>query len=188
MATKPPAKKAPARASTRKPTSKWIRNLHNCVVHVRVGKHKDPEHLNLEPRGTSGDTLAVDAQFTNDGSFVAGIGTLFEVITETEARDLQASYPSRGYRPHGEVQMVRPEDTEIMIAPDWDGEGRRPDLVQKHPTGMITTDVPGADAGLHAQIQEAEDRNAALPPEAKKPQRVVLERASGQDNRASLGK
>ncbi len=197
-----PAKKttAPAPAKARKPrapkpTARWIRNLHNREVHVRMGAHKDPTRISLNPRGNSGDTQLIAVEFLGDGSFLSGIGTLYEIITETEALALRgASSPFR--RPLTEVIVEDSEQNTIASAPDWDGKGGNRTLEElrqiQRSTAMNVTDLPGSDEGLHAHLrmeaaaEEALLRNKATPPGVQFPQRVIVEEAKGVDNRGSL--
>jgi hypothetical protein len=164
-------------------------------VHVRYGSHKEPEQLNLSSRATPGDIGIVDAQYANDGSFLAGIDTLYEVITETEANKIKQSYslPKRQAR---EVEVITEEDSNFLTAPDWDGKGHNNPLQQTRTFGANPNfaDVPGSDVPLHNALREnakAQDTDAnrkpsALPPNAFS-QKVVVEKASGDTNQHTLG-
>jgi hypothetical protein len=174
-------RKTPAKPRATKPKAYYVRNIHNRVVHVRYGKHKDPEQLNLNPRGTPGDIGIVDAQYANDGSFLAGIDTLYEVITETEANQAKQSYvlPTRQEK----VEVVTDADSTILTAPNWDGKGRNNPLQQTRTFGATPAyaDIPGSDTPLHNALREeakAQDPQSVLPPNAF-PQKVVVEKASG---------
>ena len=196
------AKKAPAKSTTpRAPrkTAKTIRNLRGTVVHARLFSvsPKDPFRIALNPRGRQGDTTVIPVALQEDPTFLAGVGVLWEVITATEAKQLQDEYAPVGYLGRMDApQVIRPEDTTVMKAKDWDGTGRRaPEdreiertsqgkqaSEREYGTGLHTTDVPGSDTGLHAQLKAAQEAGeAALPPNVDvSSRRVVIERVKGQ--------
>lgn len=192
------AKKAPAKASTtpRAPrkTAKTIRNLRGTVVHARLYSvsPKDPYRIALNPRGTVGDTTVVPVALQDDPTFLSGIGVLFEVITATEAKQLQGGYAPVGYLGRTDSpEIVRPEDTTVTSAPDWDGKGRLPQdrevtrtsqgkqaSEREFSTGMHTTDVPGSDTGLHAMLKAGQE---AIPADVDiTSRRVKVERVKGE--------
>jgi hypothetical protein len=190
-ARKTPAKPKAAARAPRK-TAKAIRNLRGMTVHARLyGKTpKDPFRIALNPRGQHGDATIVPVELIEDPTFVSGVGVLFEVITQTEFNEL--AYSQRvGYIERTDAPVIiRPEDTTVATAPDWDGKGRRPQdvAVQRTPqgrqaserefsTGMHTADVPGSDAALHQMLSAG---NEALPDGADiASRRVVVERVRG---------
>lgn len=171
---------AAKRTRTPRKTGKWIRNLHNSVVHLRLGSRKDPTEVNLEPRGMPGDLDFVPPELIEDGTFVASVNMLVEVITETEANMIRAAYSGiGGYQPTTAVEIIREEDSVISAIPNPDTDiqanprgrvNRRPtsdrELAQQpHRTNMNVVDVPGSDAGLAAQFAAAQQE--ALAAEAK---------------------
>lgn len=192
--TAPAVEKAPARkprASTPRPTAKTIRNLRGTVVHARL-LSQDPEkpfRIALQPRGLQGDTTTVPATLISDHTFVSGVDVLWEIITTTEAR--QVEYQPVGYLGRTDApQVIRPEDTTIASVEDWDGKGRVPQ--QRTPTGrqaserefgtgLHTTDVPGADAALHQQLRQAQKAGETAMPDGVDiaSRQVVIERARG---------
>lgn len=201
-AKKPAAVKkvtAPKKAAAPRRTAKTIRNLRGTVVHARLLSvtPKDPFRIALNPRGASGDTTTIPVALIDDNTFLAGIGVLWEVITATEAREL--SYRPVGYLGRTDSPVIiRPEDNTLLTADDWDGKGRRTpeergkvvrergrDLTaadREFGTGMHTTDVPGSDTGLHAQLKAAQEAGVeAIPPGVDvSSRRVVVERVRGE--------
>lgn len=198
--------KAPAkRASTPRKTAKTIRNLRGTVVHLRLysQSQKDPYRIELKPRGTQGDITTVPANLASDPTLTSAIGVLVEVITTAEANALRETYAPVGYLGRSDAPVVvRPEDTTVSTADDWDGTGRRAPVdrnleikergseqVQsdrEFGTGMHTTDIPGADHGLHATLKAGQDAAQAMGSEATPEgvdvtsRRVVIERVKGQ--------
>lgn len=200
------AKKAPAAA--KKPSAprkgpKTIRNLRGTVVHARLysQNQKDPFRIALNPRGQQGDTAVIPVALQDDGTYIQGVGVLWEVITQTEAKAIQ--YSPVGYLGREDAPtIIRPEDTTVATADDWDGTGRRipqdrnvqrkeRGSEQTHAdrefgTGMHTADVPGADHGLHAQLKAAQTAAEAMGQEATPEgvdvtsRKVVVERVKGQ--------
>lgn len=190
-------RKAPVKATTSTPraprkTAKAIRNLRGMTVHARLYSKtpKDPFRIALNPRGQHGDATIVPADLIEDPTFLAGVGVLFEVITQTEYKNLQYSQPV-GYQQRTDAPTIeRPEDTTVTSAPDWDGKGRLPQdrevtrtdrgrqaSDREFGTGMHTTDVPGADHALHAQLKAGQE---ALPADVDlSSRRVVVERTRG---------
>jgi hypothetical protein len=155
--------KMPVAKKTARPrkTGKWIRNLHNSVVHLRLGSRKDPTEVNLDPRGRPGDIDFIPPEFLEDGTFVAAVNTLVEIITETEANQLKRDYAgSGGYQGREAVPIIHEDDATIATQDNWDGKGNRTparrkatndrELAQQaHKTGMNVVDAPGSDSGLH---------------------------------------
>lgn len=199
-AKKPTAKKgktATAKPRAPRKTAATIRNLRGTTVHARLFKldHEKPFRIALNPRGQNGDTTTVPATLLDDATFLQGTGVLWEVITATEAKDLASSYPGVGYTERTDAPIViRPEDTTVMSAEDWDGKGRVPQQRQvkriqgqeasnrEYGTGMHTIDVPGSDQGLHAQLQAAQKAGESAMPENADlaSRRVVVERVRGE--------
>lgn len=195
------AKKTTTPRAPRK-TAKYIRNLRGVPVHARLYSQnpKDPFRVALEPRGRQGDTTVVPVALIDDSTFLKGVGVLWEVITETEYKQIQ--YGPVGYLGRDDAPKVeRPEDTTVMTADDWDGKGRRvPEerniqgrVIKRtesgrqtvdrleHGTGMYIVDVPGSDSALAAgAIAAAEQGGSTALPEGVDLQsrRVVIERAS----------
>ena len=177
------AAKAPAKPRAPKAGPKIIRNLRNMPVHLRMGNKKDPFRVQLAPRGLQGDTESIPVEVQQDYGFISGVGRLFEIITATEARDLQ--YQSVGYLERTDTAKIyREEDTTIMTADDWDGKGTRtPQERNKRTQGQVLTDVPGSDAALHQAIrtgQAAVDGdNPAMPEGVAFDRKVTVERVQG---------
>jgi hypothetical protein len=187
--------KAPAATKPRVPrkTAKTIRNLRGTVVHARLYSQnpKDPFRIALNPRGQSGDVTVIPVNLIDDNTFIQGIGVLWEVITAAEAREIP--YASVGYLGRVDApQVVRPEDTTLTTADDWDGKGRRApqdrnvrtrergsDAPEREfGTGMHTQDLPGSDTALHAQLKAGQD---AMPDAVDMTsRRVVIERVKGE--------
>lgn len=144
-------------ASTRK-TAKVIRNLRGTPVHLRLfgaGGEK-PYRIELAPRGRYGDVHSVPANLTDDGTFVAGVDVLFEIITKTEANKI--SYAGQGFQGGVEpAKLVREEETVIKRVADMDSTGK----VQQRELGPTIVRTPGADA--LAEGNEALPENAFPP-------------------------
>ena len=165
-------KKATGTTSKRR-QARTIRNLRGTPVHLRLfGQGNDaPYRIALQPRGNPGDTHSVPANLTDDGTFVAGIDVLFEIIPTSEAQSIQ--YERAGGRPQeyeGEtLVVVRNEENVVRRQPvdQEPGPGR---------IGPATVNVPGSDEALHAQIEAGQ---SALPDGALT-QRVVTERVGEQ--------
>ena len=185
-------------------TQVTIRNLRGTVVHMRLYSQnpKDPYRIELKPRGTQGDWTTVAAKYSDDPTLLQSVGVLVEVIPMTEAKALQATYGPVGYLGRTDApQIIRPEDTTISTADNWDGKGTRPPQdrnFQMHErgsemnqadrvagTGMNLADVPGSDIGLHAGIraqQEVADPGNPATPEGVDltSRKVVIEHVKGQ--------
>lgn len=164
------AKKAPSAAkkttTPRAPrkTQQWIRNLRGTVVHLRLYSQspKDPYRIELAPRGYQGEITSVPVKLVDDPTLAQAVGVLIEFITETEAKQLQYQAGPVGYLGRGdEVTVVRPEDSTVATAADWDGKGRRPQdtlrdargrevPVRQVGTGQHFVDVPGSDPAMAA--------------------------------------
>lgn len=190
------AKKAPAQAKPRqsapRKTAKTIRNLRGTVVHARLYSldAEKPFRIALNPRGQNGDTTIIPVALQDDGTFVAGVNVLWEVLTATEAKELV--YGPVGYLGRTDApQIIRQEDNTLTTAKDWDGTGRRApqdrEIVTKERgtdapdrefgTGMHTADVPGSDSALHAQLKAGA---TALPEGVDiSSRRVAVERIKG---------
>lgn len=196
------AKKAPAAAKKPSPPRKGpktIRNLRGTVVHARLysQNQKDPFRIALNPRGQQGDTAVIPVALQDDGTYLQGVDVLWEVITQTEAKAIQ--YAPVGYLGREDApQVIRPEDSTVATADDWDGTGRRipqeRNLQHKErgseqthgSTGMNLADLPGADHALHATLREGQKAAEAMGQEATPEgvdvtsRRVVVERVKGQ--------
>lgn len=176
-----PAAKPAAKPRAPKAGPKIIRNLRNMPVHLRLGSDP-PYRIQLQPRGRQGDTASVPVALQEEYAFLRGVGTLFEVITQTEARKVE--YGPVGYvgRPDS-ATIYREEDTTIQTADNWDGKGRRaPEDRNIHRTGQNLADVPGSDEGLHATIRAGQaevESNAALPEGVRFDRQVTVERVKG---------
>jgi len=176
------AAKAPAKPRAPKAGPKIIRNITGVPVHFRLGNQKDPYRVQLAPRGQQGDTESIPVALQQDYSFIQGVGKLFEIITETEARNLQ--YSPVGYLARDDAAKIyRQEDTTIQTADNWDGQGRRaPEDRNIRTTGQKFADVPGADVALHNTIrggQATADSNPAMPEGVTFDRSVKVERVQG---------
>lgn len=175
------AAKAPAKPRAPKAGPKIIRNITGVPVHFRLGSQKDPFRVQLAPRGQQGDTEAIPVALQQDYSFIQGRDRLFEIITETEARNLQ--YAQVGYLARDDAaQIYRQEDTTIQTADNWDGKGRRaPEDRNVRTTGQKLADLPGSDVALHDTIrggQAQTDANPAMPEGVVFDRSVKVERVS----------
>lgn len=196
-ATKAPAKTATAKPRAPRKTAATIRNLRGTTVHARLYK-LDPEkpfRIALNPRGQHGDTKQVPANLLDDDTFVKGVDVLWEIITAAEAKAVAASAPQVGYIQREDAPtIVRPQDTTITSAENWDGTGRLPQQREikriqgqeaserEFGTGMHTADVPGSDQGLHAQLRAAQKAGETAMPDGVDVQsrRVAIERVKGE--------
>lgn len=179
----------PKRAATPRKSAKTIRNLRGCVVHLRLGSQKDPYRVELLPRGHNGDVQTVPASLTDDGTFVAGVDVLFEIITPAEAQALAQGYGPIGYLGRTDAPtIIHPDDATVMEAPDWDGKGRLPqDRQVKNNQATVTranptlADLPGSDTALHESLRrEQRAGQSAMPPEAQFDRRVTVEHVQGE--------
>lgn len=167
-----PAKKTAAKPTTAKRTSaktaKTIRNLRGTPVHIRLGNQKDPYRIELAPRGTKGDVSTVPVNLQQDHAYVAGIDVLFEIITQTEARNIE--YGPVGYRPSEVVRVDRPEDTVVRTEVDLGPDGKMP-----RPMGptYVGEGYPGSDVALAEGLTD----NPAMPENV--PTKVIIERKRG---------
>jgi hypothetical protein len=142
--------------STRR-TAKTIRNLRGTPVHLRLfGAGNDkPYRIELQPRGTSGDWHTVPASLTDDGTYVSGLGLLFEVIPTSEARAIQYQFAPVGLPP---ATVFRADENVVSREPEWDGTGQQPQ--RRAGAGPALADVLGSDAAMHESMREG---NSALP-------------------------
>lgn len=143
--------KAPATPKVSK-TPKIIRNLRNMPVHLRffTEAKTDPFRIELQPRGLRGDSERVPAALTETQAFQEGYGVLFEIITSTEQKKIP--YGRVGYTGEAAVEIIRDEDINRLVAPDWDGKGRPPHLLQAQGrigeiAGPVIADLPGSAGG-----------------------------------------
>lgn len=180
--TESTAAKPRTRTAPPKPSAKIIRNLRNCPVHLRLfgPLSEKPYRVELKPRGETGDISSIPVNVQDTPQFITGVGVLFEIITETEAR--QSMYQTQvGYsqvREH--AQIISDSSSTIMTQPDvqQDATKERLDLLRRTDgAGPAYADVPGSDGALHETLREG-SRNAALPDGAF-PQRVTVERVKG---------
>lgn len=166
-AKKPAAAKPVARTRVNtKPQARWIRNLRNHPVHLRL-RNPDadrPFFLQLTARGNVGDAERVPANVAESREFVEAVqGGVVEIVTLTELNKVE--YPPVGYLHSPATQIVRPSDRDLMTVPDWDGKGRAPrhEAVIQRPLGdrfnaaPDVTAMPGADARMKVV---GEDRKA----------------------------
>lgn len=202
-AKKTTTRKAPAKAKTSTPraprkAAKIIRNLRGTVVHARLYSvsPKDPFRIELKPRGQMGDATVIPVALQDDPTFLQGLGVLFEEITQTEFKAIQAQYGPVGYLGRTDAPKIeRPQDTTIMTADDWDGKGKRVpnerniqrkgEPPRTDGTGMNLHDFAGSDEGLHAMLREGqkqtEQGSTALPEGVDlQSRRVQVERVRGQ--------
>jgi hypothetical protein len=131
--------------------SRTIRNLRGTPVHLRLfGQGNDaPYRIALTPRGNPGDTHTVPANLTDDGTFVAGIDVLFEIIPASEAQGLQ--YERTGGRApeyEGETLVVVRNEENVVVRQDANLEP-----APRRRLGPAMANVPGADAGIHAAVE-----------------------------------
>jgi hypothetical protein len=146
----------------------------------------------------SGDYDTIPAKFV---SGLKDVGVLYEIITETEKRELE--YGPMFYEAREQATILRDEDTVISTQENWDGKGRAPqnrEPVQRRDShghailendradvgaGPRYADVPGSDAAVHEGLragarQAADPSDAALPPGVSFDRRVTVERTRGQ--------
>lgn len=131
--------KAPARP---KKGPKIIRNLHAIGVHVRIEnpEREKPFRVELKPRGTYGDIKSIPVGLQDSHEYRSGVGILFEVITETEARAIE--YPAVGYTPRLDAPiLIREADTVIQRFRNVDAE------IQQNPRRPVNTGRVGENAG-----------------------------------------
>ena len=172
-----------ARATRPKAGPKIIRNLRQMPVHFRLGNNKDPYRVQLAPRGQQGDTESIPVALQVDYAFIRGVGSLFEIITVTEARALQ--YQPVGYLGRTDAPKVYTEaDTVIQTADDWDGKGQRaPEDRNVRTSGQVFADVPGSDEALHETLRHGQENvdkpNPAMPEGVNFDRSVTVERVSG---------
>lgn len=151
-------------ATTRKKTStrrtaKTIRNLRGTPVHLRLGPEDNRYRIQLSPRGQPGDVSTVPANLIDDHTFTSGVNILFEIITQTEARNIQyGPSTATGVEP---AKLVREEETVIKRVANVDTSPRN--------IGPTYVNAPGSNDNLHAQLAEG---NAALPPNAFPPAKI----------------
>lgn len=173
---------APKRVTTPRKTEKIIRNLRKTAVHLRLFSKtpKDPYRIQLSPRGQNGDYTYVPVDLVDDPTLKKATGILVEVITQAEVNALEDEYLPGGYQGRTDAPtIIRPDDSTVMKAPDWDGKGRLPQdraITQSQRTGTHTIDVPGSDQALHAAIKAGQ---SAMPAEAVFDRRVSIERFKG---------
>lgn len=161
-AAKPIAK---TRVST-KPQARWIRNLRNHPVHLRLRnpEAERPFFLQLTARGGVGDAERVPANVAESREFIEAVQSgVVEIVTLTELNKID--YPAVGYLHSPATQIVRPSDRDLTTVPDWDGKGRAPrhEAVIQRPLGdrfnaaPDVTSMAGGDAKMKVV---GEDRKA----------------------------
>ncbi len=164
-----------------------IRNLRGTPVHVRLGNlQKDPYRIELAPRGLRGDVSVVPAKFRSDTAFARGAGVLFEIVTKTEANEIQYStLPYDLQRPT--ATLYREEDTVIVTEDDFHSEGRHDRQPQRRAPGQNIVGneggISGADQGLANQFAAEQAVDPFLPAGAF-PTKVTLTKTTEAENAA----
>lgn len=85
-----PPKTTQKKTTERKPrdTQKYVRNLRNAVVSLRVGERPNVKHIVLQGRGNRGDTAPVNKDALADGKFRSDEGVLYEIISAAAAKEI----------------------------------------------------------------------------------------------------
>lgn len=151
---------APKAARPSKPQARVIRNLRNCPVHLRLQgpDTEKPYRVQLNPRGQFGDVTRIPAALTETYQFTSGVGTLFEIITQTEASAIP--YAPTGYIDQAEVTVVRTEEQVVSRRAEYDGKGRVP---AHRPLAPTVAQVPGSDPRMQALSGEKPTADAMIP-------------------------
>lgn len=132
----PAAKKAPAKP--RASTQKWIRNIREVPVSIRLDTGR---RIELLPRGRRGDSVPVSATEIKDEKFRLNKDLLFEVITETEANNVIGKQDTNRLQVHPAMSQIRNAKGEEYanapaITPEQEVKGTQVGTIDDR--GMIT--------------------------------------------------
>lgn len=118
-----------------------VRNLHEKMVRIRLGNPRDPYRVNLEARGTPGDTDQIPASLVNDIGYKRNHGRTFEEITNEEydaLTDIYSGYGAGFQGGYDNVDMSYAEDRTIARLTDVSDPRSRG-------VGPRYVDAPGSD-------------------------------------------
>ncbi len=178
-----PKKVTPAKAPVKAPAKrkvapkkgpKLIRNLHGVGVHLRIDNPQREKkfRVELKPRGFWGDCATIPVELQESHEYRNGLGSLFEIITETEFRAIE--YPPVGYTARIDTPIVVREadtvigrfknvDEQIQQNPRRRAQSTRIEVDDS--VGMRMADVPGSDLAFHRQMRAAQREQQAQQPQ-----------------------
>lgn len=140
-------------------TKKIIRNLHQVPLNLRFGSRKDPYHITLQRRGSTGDYIEVPSDITDHPDFSRNLGLSFEIISTAEAKKIQ--YEDRAMRTATEAdrafRLERMEDKATAIGSiDDKGNVLRMDVNPTRSTATGTQDNPVPVERPAAAVEEGD--------------------------------
>ena len=146
-------------------TTRYIRNVRYCQASIRLGSGR---RINLQPRGMRGDCAPVSKEEMNDEIFLANSGILYEIITQSEAKQVvekqttnqQSTHPAlRGLRNAKGEEM---EDKGVVVEESNVDQGKAAGSIDER--GMIThfhavgsVDKPLPNVPAHVPPEEQAD-------------------------------
>lgn len=112
-ATKTTPKEAP---KPRVSTQKYIRNLRNMPISLRLERHEGKPRFEMRPRGQRGDTISIQKDDISDPIFQQNHALgLFEVLTATEAADVMVKQATNAQQAiHPSLAMLTNSKGEVM--------------------------------------------------------------------------
>lgn len=147
-------------------SKKVIRNLHQIPVNLRFGSKRDPYHITLSRRGSSGDYVEVPGDIADHPDFNRNVGVTFEIISMAEAKKIV--YGSNAARPATEsditFKLERMSDTSTAIGNlDEKGNVTRLDVNPTRSLAVGTTDNPIPNERASAEEGDAPPVSPDLP-------------------------
>jgi hypothetical protein len=89
---------------------KFIRNIRHVPVSIRLDTGRK---VNLQPRGQRGDTVPVNDEEMQDEKFVGNQDLLFELITESEGKNVIAKQTHNQQAVHPALSTIRSPRGEV---------------------------------------------------------------------------
>ncbi len=116
---------------------KYIRNVRAVPIGMRLGSGR---RIDLQPRGMRGDCVPVNEEEMSDEIFLANLDLLFEVITQSEAKDVISKQTTNQQTVHPALSAMRnelgEEYTKGVVVEQSDED--QPVVAAVNERGMIT--------------------------------------------------
>lgn len=122
----------------RKKKQEFIRNTRYVPVGVRLGSGR---RIDLQPRGMRGDTAPVSEDEMNDEIFLGNLDVVFEVISDTDAKEVIKKQTTNQQKVHPALHHLRNErgeqyDKGVVVQEQHEAHGY--DVGSINERGMIT--------------------------------------------------
>ena len=122
----------------RKKKQEFIRNTRYVPIGMRLGSGR---RIDLQPRGMRGDTAPVSEDEMNDEVFLGNLDVLFEVISDTDAKDVIKKQTTNQQKVHPALHHLRNErgeqyDKGVVVQEQEEAHGYNVGAIDER--GMIT--------------------------------------------------